>query len=113
MRKRLDAALEPLEAIARRVGRPVLLTEVGYRAVKGTAVRPHEWPDPNAREVDPAAQAAAYRVLLTALQSQPAVKGIFLWKWYTNKEGDEGPAGFSPQGKPAEALIRQAFARRR
>ena len=110
MRRRLDAALDAVGETAKKVSKPVLLTEVGYRAVRGTAVHPHEWPDPNAREVDVEAQARAYEVLLTGLKQRPFVKGIFLWKWYTNEEGDEGPAGFSPRDKPAAGLIRQAFA---
>ena len=111
MSRRLDAAFAPLGELARRLDKRVLLTEVGYRAVKGTAIRPHEWPDPNARVVDAGAQADAYRVFLGRLAQQPFISGVFLWKWYTDEAGDEGPAGFSVRGKPAAALIRQAFAR--
>ncbi len=110
MQRRLDAALDALGRAAQRFGRPVLLTEVGYRAVRGTAVNPHQWPDPNARHVDDRAQARAYRVLFRGLHDRPFVEGVFLWKWYTDEVGDEGPAGFSPRGKPAAELIKQAFA---
>lgn len=108
---RLDVAFGALERTAREHDKDVLLTEVGYRAVRGTAVNPHEWPDPDARTIDVEAQAEAYRVLLAGVRKQPFVKGIFLWKWYTHPRGDEGPAGFSPRNKPAADLIRQAFAR--
>ena len=109
MMQRLDRALDGLDEIAQKTKRRVLLTEVGYRAVTGTEIHPHEWPDPNARQVDAGAQARAYRVLLNGIRDRDQVAGIFLWKWYTDEDGDEGPAGFSPRGKPAADLIRQAF----
>ena len=111
MAQRLDTALEALGAVARDTDKPVLLTEVGYRAVRGTAVHPHEWPDPNDRNVDGQAQARAYRVLLQGVRDRPFIAGLFLWKWYTDIDGDEGPAGFSPREKPAAELIGQAFRR--
>ena len=110
MRRRLDAALDRVDEVAQKVGKPVLLTEVGYRAVSATAVHPHEWPDPTARQIDAAAQARAYRVLLEGVRPRKSIVGLFLWKWYTDEVGDEGPAGFSPRDKPAAALIQQAFA---
>lgn len=109
MKVTLERALDGLERIHRETGKPVLLTEVGYRAVRGTAVSPHTWPDPNARDVDEEAQTEAYRVLFRGVGRRPAVAGVFLWKWYTDPVGDEGPAGFSPRGYAAEKLWAEAF----
>lgn len=109
MRVRLKRALAGLDRLAKSVGRPVLLTEVGYRAVQGTAVSPHTWPDPTAKTFDQRSQARAYQVLFSSLRDQRSLAGVFLWKWYTDPPGDEGPAGFSPRGYEAEALWASAF----
>lgn len=109
MKLRLARALDGLDRVYLATKKTVLLTEVGYRAVAGTAVSPHTWPDPNARTVDEAAQAQAYRVLFAGLRGRASVGGVFLWKWYTDPAGDEGPAGFAPRGYAAEKLWAKAF----
>jgi hypothetical protein len=41
------------------------------------------------------------------------VEQIYWWKWFTNPAtNEEGPVGFSPRGKPAEAVLRDACALR-
>lgn len=107
--ERLEVSLQALDRISERTGKAILLTEVGYRAVRGTEVSPHTWPDPKAREVDERAQARAYGVLFRGVARHPSVQGLFVWKWYTDPAGDEGPAGFSPRGYLAEAVLARAY----
>lgn len=106
--------LDGLGEVSRRVGKPVLLTEVGYKSVVGTAMAPHEWPERMGGDpaVSEAAQLSAYRALLRELSGRSFVAGLFVWKWFTDPDSrEEGPAGFSPRGKLAEAALRCAFAR--
>lgn len=110
MRERLHGHLGRLQQISARFERPVLLTEVGYKATADTAVRPYEWTERSDSPVDEAAQALAYEVLFQEVANEPWVRGLYIWKWFTNPgTSEEGPRGFSPRGKPAERVIRQAF----
>lgn len=112
IRARLDTILDNVEAVSRRWQRPVLLTEVGYKSVRGAMVRPYEWTERVQNpEVDTLTQLRAYRLFLDEVRDRERIEGIYLWKWFSDPNTrEEGPAGFSPRGKPAEASIRAAYA---
>ena len=69
-------------ALSRQHGRPVLLTELGYAVSEAAAAQP--WAD----EVvgDPEAGAAlklrCMQIALRALENQPHLAGVYLWKWF-------------------------------
>lgn len=111
MRAALDRRLDGLEAIAARAGRSLLITEVGYKSIEGTEVHPHEWPERLGRPaVSEAAQASAYRRLFASISGRERVAGLYVWKWFTDPDTDEeGPHGFSPRDKLAEAVLRSAY----
>ncbi|MFK7999806.1 MAG: hypothetical protein AB8H86_09425 [Polyangiales bacterium] len=110
MGERLRGHLAGLERISVRFERPVLLTEVGYKATEDTAVRPYEWTERSDSPVDEAAQAQAYEILFRQVASERWIRGVYIWKWFTNPSSlEEGPRGFSPRGKPAEDVLRRAF----
>lgn len=114
MARSLGRRLDELGALSRRSGRPVLLTEVGYKSIEGAEVHPHEWPERHgAPTVSEAAQAQAYRRLFAAVSEREFIRGLYLWKWFTDPDTDEeGADGFSPRGKRAEAVLRSAFSPR-
>ncbi len=100
-------AIDGLRAVGARAGRPVLLTEVGYAPMDEAALRP--WEERQGK-IDLETQRACYEALVGALGNEPWVAGAFFWKWYTNPDmGGPEDAGFTPQGKPAEAVMRKAF----
>ncbi|HXX69571.1 MAG TPA: hypothetical protein VEK07_20470 [Polyangiaceae bacterium] len=104
-----------IHALAELWGKPVLFTEVGYTARPDPAYRPWEWPDETTRTpVDEEAQAAAYRTLLAPLLDEPDFAGFFVWRLYSDPDdtSQEPPWGFSPRGRPAELVIRDAFSAR-
>ena len=110
MRGRLDAHLDRLGELSERAQRPVLLTEVGYKATVDTVVRPYEWTERSESPVDEVAQAEAYELLFSRLARREWIHGIYIWKWFTNPETrEEGPRGFSPRGKLAEDVLRRAY----
>lgn len=113
LRARLDRELDTLGELSQRVGRPVLFTEVGYKSIHATAVRPHAWPEElraDERVVDLDAQARAYVRFIDAIRDRDWVHGLYWWKWFTDPDTDEeGPDGFSPRGKPAQAVLRAAY----
>jgi len=109
--ERAGRALDAYAELSRSVDRPVVLTEVGYRSSSDAALRPHAWPEHDqAPSVDEAAQAQAYRALFRAVAARPFVHGVFVWKWFTDPSTrEEGPTGFSPRGKTAEAVLRSVY----
>jgi hypothetical protein len=104
---------EKVRRLAETWRRPVLFTEVGYTTRPDPAVRPWEWPDKMANvHVDEAAQATAYLALLAPLLDEPTFAGFFVWRMYSDPDdvSQEAEWGFSPRGKRAELVVRDAFA---
>ncbi len=104
-----------VHALAERWQRPVLFTETGYTTRPDPAVRPWEWPDAMSNvKVDEEAQAEAYRALLQPMLGEPDFAGFFVWRVYADPDdtSQEAPWGFSPRGKLAEEVVRDAFASR-
>lgn len=107
--------VEALRAECRLAGRPVLLTEYGYRSIDASAGPQWEMP----REGDPstpvnlAAQVNAYEALFRAVWAEPWVAGGFLWKWFPDDERlrAERRADYTPQHKPVEDVIRDWYSR--
>jgi hypothetical protein len=101
-----------LAALAAAWQRPVLLTEIGYTTRRDPAVKPWEWPD-GMRDVvvDEKAQADAYQAIIAPLLDARWCAGFFVWRLYADP-GDvsqEAEWGFSPRGKLAELVMRDAF----
>ncbi|MEM9875976.1 MAG: hypothetical protein AAF928_13850 [Myxococcota bacterium] len=101
-----------LQAMARQWDKPILLTEMGYTTRRDPALKPWLWPDGMTDVVvDERAQAMAYGALLAPLTRIPECAGFFVWRTYADP-GDvsqEAEWGFSPRGKLAELILRDAF----
>ncbi len=110
-----ETVRDKVHALSEAWRRPVLFTEIGYTTRADPAVKPWEWPDDmHGVKVDQAAQAAAYRGLLGPLLDEPDFAGFFVWRVYSDPEdvSQEAEWGFSPKGKLAEIVMRDAFAAR-
>lgn len=115
-----ETLLEGGRRVAQRVreladtwSKPVLFTEIGYTTRRDPAIRPWEWPDAMKDvRVDETAQADAYRALLAPLLDEPRFMGFFVWRVYADPDdvSQEAEWGFSPRGKLAELVMRDAFA---
>jgi hypothetical protein len=102
-----------LRDLAHEWDKPVMLAEMGYTTRRDPALRPWEWPEALENVVlDQDAQAAAYRALLAPLIDEPWCSGFFVWRTYAdpNDVSQEPEWGFSPRGKLAELVLRDAFA---
>lgn len=99
---------ERLAAAARRFGKPVLLTEVGFSARRAAWMEPHR----EGGEYHEADQAAAYLALLGALEGKGWLAGLFVWKAMSGR-----PPGSTPRpdfrflGREAERELRRFFQR--
>jgi hypothetical protein len=112
---RAHAVRDKVHELAASWGKPVLFTEVGYTTRPDPALRPWEWPDAiHGVKVDETAQAAAYRALIGPMLEEPYFAGFFVWRTYADPDdtSQEAPWGFSPRGKQAELVVRDAFAAR-
>jgi hypothetical protein len=101
-----------VRALAESWKKPVLFTEIGYTTRPDPAIRPWEWPDAmKGVRVDEVAQAIAYRSLLAPLLDEPSFAGFFVWRVYADPDdvSQEAEWGFSPRGKLAELVMRDAF----
>jgi hypothetical protein len=101
-----------VSALARAWQKPVLFTEIGYTTRPDPAVKPWEWPDAMKNVVvDELAQAHAYRALVAPLLDEPSFMGFFVWRVYADPDdvSQEAEWGFSPRGKLAELVVRDAF----
>lgn len=97
-----------LAALARRHGRPLLLTEVGFAAHEAAWQAPHEEGGPLSVED----QARSYEALFGALGKPSWLAGVFVWKSFSHEV--DGPAGERPDfrflGRPAERVVERYFA---
>jgi hypothetical protein len=92
--------LAQIAAVARRTGKRVLFTEIGYRGIHSTAVHPNDWRADD--ETDLTAQANAYSAFYAAVADQPWMAGVYWWgieadSWWVKN--------YDPSGKPAEDVM--------
>lgn len=101
-----------VHALGKSWNKPVMFTEFGYTTRPNPAVKPWEWPDEmKGVTVDQRAQAEAYAALLSPLMDEPSFAGFFVWRVYADPDdtSQEAEWGFSPRGKLAELVLRDAF----
>ncbi|HJL42832.1 MAG TPA: hypothetical protein RMG48_16115 [Myxococcales bacterium LLY-WYZ-16_1] len=109
--QRLGEISDHLFEVARDHRRPLLLTECGYRSVRGATVRPWVWPkdDPGALPA-PELQARVYRAVLNTFEPNEDFAGLFWWNWLTLPDpGTAAARLFTPQGKPAERVLKKRW----
>jgi hypothetical protein len=102
-----------LAQLAEAWHKPIFFNEFGYTTRPNPAIEPWQWPDKMSHVVvDQAAQAEAYRALLSAFVDEPWFAGFFVWRLYADPDdmSQEAEWGFSPRGKQAELVLRDAFA---
>lgn len=101
-----------VKTIAESWQKPVMFTEIGYTTRKDPAIKPWVWPDQMSHvELDQGAQADAYEALIAPLLDEPWFAGFFVWRIYADPDdmSQEAEWGFSPRGKLAELVVRDAF----
>jgi hypothetical protein len=106
----LEAGAEQIMArlaeIHQAAGRPLWLTEIGFRSARAPWVSPHA--EANGRPVDEAAQARCYEVMIRAIEARDWITGQFWWKWpsYLAHDEDNG-RGYMPYGKTAMQVLQK------
>jgi hypothetical protein len=106
---------ERVRAIAETWQKPVMFNEIGYTTRRDASVKPWIWPeDMKNVQIDERGQADAYLGLLSHVLEEPWFAGFFVWRFYADPDdmSQEAEWGFSPRGKLAELVMRDAFAAR-
>jgi Ca2+-binding RTX toxin-like protein len=96
-----------LHSLSLQYNKPVLMTEVGYRSIDGTAISPGSWT--TSGTANESAQADAYNAFFQVWTANGGswFKGVELWQWDLNNQYNS--TGYSVMGKSAEALVSQYF----
>ncbi|MDB5600164.1 MAG: hypothetical protein JWN71_2208 [Xanthobacteraceae bacterium] len=105
----MRAVADRLDALALRIGKPIVVGEIGIRSAAGAAAKPWESAEERAATVDMRLQADVLADWLTVLD-RPAIHGVLVWRWFTDPEaGGPDDTDFTVQGKSAEAALRCAW----
>jgi hypothetical protein len=85
----------------RRVGKPLLLTEVGYLSQRGAAARP--WDEGADEPLDLELQRRCYEAVRRVWDGERRLAGLYFWNWF----GWGGPDSneYTPRDKPAAAEL--------
>lgn len=97
-----------LKKLSEKWRKPVLFTEIGYRSVKNASLDPWNWQ--RGGELDLEEQRNCYRAAFRVFWDRAWFAGFFWWNWDADPNaGGPQDKGFTPKGKPAEALIRSYY----
>src|SRR5262245_5876280 len=100
-----------LASLSKRVGKPVVFTEVGFKSHEGALKEPWRWEAEGAVSLD--LQKEAYAAMFETFWRKPWFAGVFVWKWHpTPRLKSRDDRDFTPQGKPALAVIRAYYTER-
>lgn len=91
-----------------RVGRPLVLFEIGYASIDGAAIAP--WDDTVGAPIDLEEQRRLYRAAGEALREAPHVDGAFFWGWFG--AGGRHDRTFTPRAKPAQRELERLLLER-
>lgn len=94
-----SSVLPQLDTMSEQVGKPIILTEIGYRNTSDCLSIPWLWH--SSAPADPALQGAAYQAALAMAAGDRHIAGIYFWAW---QDGQFHPAG------PAIQAMRAAWA---
>jgi beta-mannanase len=90
---------------SRRLGRPLVFTEIGYPSLDGGAAWP--WDETRKAPVDLEEQRRAYLAVVRAWSDTRELRGIYFWNWFGF--GGAEDTNYTPRGKPAAAIVRDWY----
>jgi glycosyl hydrolase family 113 len=108
----IEAAWAPvvkrLEALAKRTGKPIVFTEVGFKSHEGSLKEPWRWETDGAVDFD--LQRDAYTAMFETFWRRAWFGGSFVWKWHPSQQPyGRDERDFTPQGKPALSVIKAYY----
>lgn len=103
-------------AFARKIKKPMLMSEVGYPSLPWAAEHPWNYVAPAGTKADHAAQARCWSAFFEAwtevfTSTDRTAAGVLCYHWDPYYHGEEKDIGYGVDGKPALKIIREAFAK--
>ncbi len=96
-----------LENLSKKVDRPILFSEYGYRNVDYNGAEP--WKENEGSQNDEA-QANAYQAFYETFAGKKWFAGGYVWKWYADEGRHHRPSiDYTPQNRPAEKVIQNWY----
>ncbi len=95
-----------LEKLYRRLGKPIVFTELGYPSQDGANKDPWNYVM-NPEKVDLREQADCLAAFARVFRDPGFLAGVFFFDWF--EKGGPRDSSYSPQGKPALEVIRRFF----
>jgi glycosyl hydrolase family 113 len=96
------SAKAPLEEFSKTIGRPLVLTELGYPSLDGGASWP--WDETRKAPIDLEEQRRAYAAAAKSWSNVRFVQGLYWWNWFGF--GGSTDTNYTPRNKPAADVIR-------
>lgn len=90
-----------LDGFAMRLGKPILISEIGYRNSADALYRAYS--SQSSAKTDPEMQAAACNAVLANVATDPNISGVFFWAW-------DNAGSLSLRGLPAVSVIHSYYA---
>ncbi len=100
-----DPVKRRLRNFQKRIGRPLIITEIGYPTLDGANAYP--WDETRQVDIDMEEQRRCYEAFTRAFEKEPSIFGLYWWIWFG--QGGATDRGFSPKGKPAAGVIKEFF----
>jgi hypothetical protein len=108
--QRWEPIRKDILAWQRRIGKPILMTEVGWCSQEGAAMAPwNYYQNQKATPEGLEEQRRLYEAFIQAWGNVPELLGATWWEWDASPGGPDD-FGYSPKGKPAEQVLRRWFA---
>ncbi|UCD27442.1 MAG: hypothetical protein JSV03_09970 [Planctomycetota bacterium] len=93
----------------KKIGKPLLFTEVGWCSQEGASVEPwNYYHNQNATHAGHQEQRRNYLAFMDTWKDTPEVGGIIWWEW-PDSDGGQDDYNYTPKDKPAEGELRRWF----
>lgn len=101
--------IEDLEDFHSRIGKPIVITEIGYRSIDGCNITPWDWW--SLGTIDLEEQADCYTAACSTFLFKDWLEGFYFWSWEVDRIGGVEDDSYTPRAKPAEAILRDWYGR--
>jgi len=103
---------EELKEISLIYNKPVIFTEIGFKALRGSLKEPWIWPEyVTSPVIDDDIQALLFDTVFSVFWTKEWFAGLFIWRYMADPSdySQEPPWGYLVRLKPAEKVIKNWF----
>lgn len=108
-----NSFLPTLQSISKKYNKKILFTEMGYKSSSNSTIEPWTWVEDASTDttmLSNETQANAYQAFFNTVWNHEWFAGVHIWQMRPDFETRRfNKMDFTPQGKPAEEIIRNGF----